>query len=231
MSGTVFNCTPLPNTGCMEAELLWWHDWALVKVKVHSPSWPAISASWTVHPGTKFLCLVYSYPVLKKLLSYPRACKPSSSEQQSSKWRMNAISLYQPPFISPHWSIVTASLSKAKRCLPTWHGLFLWLLGHLPVSWWLVYLVVPSEGKSIRLWSAVPCGRKRRHWSVQTNYQLEGALRRFFSFTCKQSKRYGGLSWLLRLSLWFNSIHSAYRKHSAQGQITYMASAIWEWCR
>ena len=104
----------------------------MVKVKVHSPSWPAISASWTVHPGTKFLRLVYSYLVLKKLLSYPRACKPSSSEQQSSKWRMNAISLYQPPFISPHWSIVTASLSKAKRCLPTWHGLFLWLLGHLP---------------------------------------------------------------------------------------------------
>lgn len=74
LSGTIFNCTPLPNTGFMEAELLWWHGWALVKVKVHSPSWPAISASWTAHPGKKFLHLVYSYPsFLKKLLSYPRA--------------------------------------------------------------------------------------------------------------------------------------------------------------
>ena len=44
MSGTIFNCTPLPNTGYMEAELLWWRGWALVKVKVHSPSWSAISA-------------------------------------------------------------------------------------------------------------------------------------------------------------------------------------------
>lgn len=66
MSGTMLNCTPPPNTGYMEVKLLWWHGWALVKLRIHSRSRHLISAYWTVQPGTKFLNLVCLTPISKE---------------------------------------------------------------------------------------------------------------------------------------------------------------------
>lgn len=223
MSGTMLNCTPPPNTGYMEVKLLWWHGWALVKLRIHSRSRHLISAYWTVQPGTKFLNLVCLHPFLKKRLSYTRALQTIFFRKTELKVQ-NSISLYQPPiYLSLQWTIVTASLSKAKRCLPAWHGLFPWSFGHLPGDPMAILLRCHQRERTSTCASTVPCGRRGIcvNWFVWTNYQLEGALRKFFSSMCKPSKRWSGHSWSLRLSLWLDSVHPTYRWHSAQGQITY----------
>lgn len=182
MSGTIFNCTLLPNTGFMGwVALLTWLSPG--KGQVHSPSWPAISASWTVHPGTKFLHLVYSYPsFLKETPFIPRALQTIFFRTAELKVKNEchlplSASFYLSPLIHSHCLL----LKQGDACLLGMDSFF-GCLATYRVSWWLVYLVVPSEGKRIHLWSAVPCGRKRSHWFVQTNYQLEGSFEKVLQF-------------------------------------------------